>query len=159
MFHFNLHFLKTLALILFLIFNEIYFSTNSLAESQITISRYKAIVLGEMKNKKIKKSGGYYYTEYKLKPKNWLFRNPSVKASKNIKIKIFGADLKNKGLVIKSSSSPDYVPMNEEAIFFLEGTARREKDAFTITKGGIIYGEKLEQVKKQIQGKQGKKET
>lgn len=136
-----------------LIFSELYFTHNAFAEVKNVTNKYKAIILGEMKNIKIKKAQGYYFTEYKLKPKNWLFRNPSVKASKSIKIKIFGADLKNKGLVIKSSSSPDYVPMNEEAIFFLEGTARKEKDAFTITRGGIIYGEKLEQVKKQIQDK------
>jgi len=110
------------------------------AKSQINNlnKEYEAIVLGTMIKKKVKKSGNFYITEYKLKTKKWLFKNPLVKKSKYLTIKVLGAELPEKGIVIKASTTPNYIPMNKEAIFCLEKTKSKKDNVYTITKGGII---------------------
>ena len=113
-------------------------------------NHYMAIVSGKISKKEVKKSGNYYYTEYKLKPEKWLFKKPEIKQTKNLTVKILGADLPKKGLVIKASCAPDFVPFKEKAIFFLEETARKEKDVFTISKNGIIYGSGLKKYEKAL---------
>ncbi len=119
----------------------------------IPIEHYEAIVIGKMISQKVKKINNYYVTEYKLKPEEWLFKKTAIKKTKYIKIKILGADLPKKGIIIKSSVSPEYVPMNKEAIFFLEKTIKKEKKIFTISKGGIIMdlNMKTEILKKELE--------
>ena len=119
-------------------------------KAEAIVSNHEAIVFGEITKSKVKKSGNYYYTEYKLKVEKWLFKKPEIKQTKNLTIKILGADLPKKGLVIKASCAPDFVPFKEKAIFFLEETARKEKDVFTISKNGIIYGSGLKKYEKAL---------
>ncbi len=111
---------------------------------------YEAIVIGEMVDKDVKKRKNYYFTEYKLKTSEWLFKKAEVKKSKYVKIKILGADLPKKGIIIKLSTAPDYVPMKKPAIFLLERTKKHEKNVFTLSEGGIILDlkEKSEIIKK-----------
>lgn len=104
---------------------------------------YEAIVIGKMTKKKIKKIGNFYYTEYKLKTKNWIYKAPEIKDNKYVTVNILGANLKKKGLLVKASTSPDYIPIKEEAIFFLFNTKKKQKNIYTIPKGGVIFGEKL----------------
>ena len=104
-------------------------------------NNYEAVVLGKITNKKIKKIGGFYITEYKLKTKKWLFKKTNIKEAEFLTIKILGADLREKGIVIKASTSPDYIPMNKEAVFLLENTKKKQKNVFTLQKNGIIYVE------------------
>ena len=65
-------------------------------------------------------------------------------------IKILGAELPEKGIVIKASTSPAYVPIKKDAIFLLENTKKKEKNVFTLSKNGIITKDKLEEIKKEI---------
>lgn len=104
---------------------------------------YEAIVLGKIISKKIKKKDNYYFTEYKLKPKEWFFKKENVEKSKLIIVRILGADFPKQGIVIKSSTAPDYVPIKKDAVFFLEKTRVNHKNIFTITNDGIIYGKDL----------------
>lgn len=110
--------------------------------------KYQAIVLGKITESKVKNIGNYYITEYKLEAKEWLFKNSSIKKSNYLTIKILGAELPEKGIVIKASTAPDYIPIKKDAIFLLENT--KKKDAFTISKNGILPKEDLEKVKKEI---------
>ena len=113
-------------------------------------NKYQAIVLGEITDSKVVKSGNYYLTEYKLKSKKWLFKNPSIKKSKYLTIRVLGADLPEKGIVIKASTTPDYIPIKKNAIFLLENTRRKETNVFTISKNGILPGRKLKELKEEI---------
>ena len=112
--------------------------------------KYQAIVLGKITESKVKNVGNYYITEYRLKPKKWLFKNPSVKKSNYLTIKILGAELREKGIVIKASTAPDYVPIKKDTIFLLENTKRKENNIFTISKNGILPVSKLKELKKEI---------
>lgn len=103
--------------------------------------QYEAIVLGKMINKKVKKFGDYYVTEYKLKPKRWIYKNPEVETKKHLTVRILGAELPKKGIVIKASTAPAYVPMKREAIFFLEKTKKKRKNIYTISNNGILFKE------------------
>ena len=109
--------------------------------SSTRVSAYEAIVSGKLTKSKVLKSGNLYLTEYKLKTTNWLFKQPSIKEKKIIKIKILGADLKKKGMVIKASISPDNIVLNKEAVFLLNKT--KKHNIYTIPKEGIIYKETL----------------
>ncbi len=140
---------KTFFFFLFTIF--IFYSQVS-AKTFYSLERknYQAIVLGKITKSKIKKIGTYYITEYKLKPKEWLFTNPSVKKSNYLTIKILGAEFPEKGIVIKASTTPDYIPIKKDAIFFLENTKRKANNIFTISKNGILPANKLEELKEEI---------
>ena len=99
---------------------------------------YQAIVEGKIIDSKIRKIKNQYITEYKLKTKDWIYNKPEIKKTKYLTIKILGADLKEKGIVIKPSFAPDSIPINKEAIFFLENTKKNQPGIFTLSKGGII---------------------
>ena len=105
--------------------------------SSARVSAYEAIVSGKLTKSKVLKSGNLYLTEYKLKTTSWLFKQPSIKEKKYIKIKILGADLEKKGMVIKASISPDNIVLNKDAVFLLNKT--KEENIYTIPKEGIIY--------------------
>ena len=109
--------------------------------SSARVSAYEAIVSGKLTKPKVLKSGNLYLTEYKLKTTSWLFKQPSIKEKKIIKIKILGADLEKKGMVIKSSISPDNIVLNKEAVFLLNKT--KKENIYTIPKEGIVYKESL----------------
>ena len=111
------------------------------ALSNISFNNYQAVVLGKMIKKEVKKINTYYITEYRLKAKEWFFKKPDIKETKFITIKILGAELSDKGIVIKASTSPSFVPMDKEAIFLLENTKSKQKNVYTIGKDGIIYNE------------------
>lgn len=100
--------------------------------------KYQAIVVGKITRGKITKSGNLYITEYKLKTKKWLFKKANVKTTKYITLKVLGADLKKEGIIIKASTTPDHIPINKEAVFFLEQNKLKEDNVFTVSKGGII---------------------
>lgn len=102
-------------------------------------SNCEAILLGRITNEKILLSRNSYLTEYKLKPKKWLFKKPYIKETKYVKLKVLGAVLPEKGIVIKSSCSPDYIPIKNDAIFILKKNKLKQKDTFTLGKNSIIY--------------------
>lgn len=102
--------------------------------------KYEAIVQGKIVKKEVKKIDRIYITEYKLKIKKWLFKKPDVEKSKYVTIKILGAELPEKGIVIKASTSPGYIPYKKEAVFLLEKTKGKNKNVYTITKDGVITG-------------------
>lgn len=106
-----------------------------------TFKDYQAIVLGKITNKKVKKVGNTYITEYKLKTKKWLFKNLNIKETKYLTIKVLGAELPKKGIVIKASTTPNYIPIKKEAIFILQHNKLKEKDIFTLSRDGVIYKE------------------
>lgn len=109
----------------------------------INYNDYQAVVVGKMTKKNVKKSGNYYITEYKLKVKEWLFKQPNIKEAKNLTIKILGAEFLERGIVIKSSTSPDFIPMYTDTIFLLQNNKKPKKNTFTIPKNGVIaLGEK-----------------
>ncbi len=110
--------------------------------------KYQAIILGKITDSKIKKEGNFYVTEYNLIPHKWFFKSPKVKKSKLITIKILGAELPEKGIIIKASTSPLHVPIDQEAVFLLEGT--RENEILTISRNGIISKEEFIKLKKDI---------
>ena len=112
--------------------------------------KYQAIVLGKITESKVKHLGNYYITEYKLKPKEWLFKDSSVKRSNYLTIKILGAELPEKGIVIKASTTPDYIPIKKDAIFLLEDTKKKEKDVFTVSKNGVLSKDRYKEIKKEI---------
>lgn len=102
-------------------------------------NKYQAVVLGKITKQKVKKVGKTYLTEYKLKVKKWLYKQPKVKQTKYLIIKVLGADLPEKGIVIKASTTPDYVPIKKDAIFLLERNKLKQDDVFTLSKNGVIY--------------------
>ena len=104
-----------------------------------TFNNYQAVVLGKVTKKEVKEVGNLYLTEYKIKTKKWLFKKPEVKEKKVITINVLGAELSEKGLVIRASTSPDFIPMKKDVIFLLEKTKLKQNDVFTISKNGIIY--------------------
>ena len=103
--------------------------------------KYEAIVSGTLINSKVLKSGNLYLTEYRLKTTKWLFKKSNIKEKKIIKIKILGADLPRKGILIKASISPDNIVLNKEAIFLLNKT--KKQNVYTVPKEGILYKETL----------------
>ncbi len=103
--------------------------------------RYQAIVIGKIVKEKIEKHGSIYITEYKLKTKKWLFKKPYIEESKYITLRILGADIPEKGIIIKASTSPDYIPINKEAVFLLEKNKLRQSNVFTVSKDGIVSKE------------------
>ena len=116
-----------------------------------SLASYQAIVLGKVTNYQIKKIGDFYITEYKLTPKKWIYKNCAVQEKKHLTVKILGAELPKKGLVIKSSTAPNFIPINKEAIFLLVNTKKKESNVFTLLPDGIIYGKSLENYKELIQ--------
>ncbi len=112
---------------------------------------YQAIVFGKITNHKIKKVGNFYITEYKLIPQKWIYKNHSIQEKKYLTLKILGADLPEKGIVIKSSAAPNFIPVNREAIFLLVNTKKKENNVFTLLPDGIIYGESLKDYGRFIQ--------
>lgn len=100
---------------------------------------YQAIVLGKITKQKVKKSGKTYITEYKLKVKKWLYKQSKVKQTKYLTIKVLGAELPEKGIVIKASTTPNFIPINKDAIFLLERNKLKQNDVFTLSKNGVIY--------------------
>lgn len=117
------------------------FSSQQSAFSIQYYKKYEAVVEGKITNKKVKKINNYYITEYKLKPKKWIYKKPEVKKTNSLTIRILGAELPEKGIVIKSSVAPYYVPINKEATFLLEKTKSKQKNVFTLTNNGIIFKE------------------
>ena len=101
--------------------------------------KYEAIVRGKITKSKVIKHGRFYITEYELRTKDWLYKKPTVQKKKYLTIKILGANFPDKGITIKSSVAPDYVPIKSEAIFLLEKTKSKTEDTFTLSKGGVIY--------------------
>lgn len=99
----------------------------------------KAIVLGKIVSEKIKNNDNYYITEYKLKTKKWLFKANDVKERKYVKLKVLGASLPKKGIVIKSSCAPDYIPIKQDAIFILKQNKLKQKNVFTLSRESIIH--------------------
>lgn len=141
---------KNLKLISFIL---IAFCFSSLAALPKTITsfekkNYQAIVLGKITGSQVKKEGSFYITEYKLIPKKWLFKSPKIKESKLITVKILGADIPEKGIIIKASTSPDYIPIAKEAVFLLENT--KKKGILTVSKNGIISKKEFTRLKKDI---------
>ncbi|OGI20931.1 MAG: hypothetical protein A3B68_01825 [Candidatus Melainabacteria bacterium RIFCSPHIGHO2_02_FULL_34_12] len=112
-------------------------STNS--PIQTINKNIHAIVSGRIINKKVVKSGNLYLTEYRLKIKNWLFKKNNIKTSKYITLKVLGADLEKEGIIIKASTSPDFIPMHKDAIFLLTQNKKTQKNVFTLSKNSIIY--------------------
>ena len=107
----------------------------------LSANNYEAVILGKVVKKEVKNSKHVYLTEYKINVKKWLFKKEGIKEKKNITISVLGAELPEKGLVIKASTSPDFIPLNKQAIFLLEKTKLNQSDIFTVSKGGIILKE------------------
>ena len=140
---------QILILILLVVFFN--FASKSLAYSKSltfdTSKNYQAIVLGEIIKKETEKIGNFWITKYKLKTRKWFYKNSKTEKSKYITIKILGADLPERGIVIKSSVSPRYIPVNKDAVFLLEENSRKQKDVFSLSNNGVIYGEELNMFK------------
>ncbi len=130
--------LITITLILF---SGFYFKVYSKASLIPDTKKYEAIVSGKLIKSKVTKSGNLYLTEYKLEITKWLFRKSYIEEKRIIKIKILGADLPEKGLIIKASISPDNIVLNKEAVFLLNKT--KKQNLYTIPKEGILYKEIL----------------
>lgn len=130
------------------------FSINQLIVlGNINYKKYQAVVLGKIINEKIKKSGNTYLTEYKIKVKKWLVKKPFVKETRFVRIRVLGAELKDAGIVIKASTTPEHIPINKEVIFLLEQTKLKQKHIFTLSKDGILPNSRssllsLRQIKK-----------
>ena len=108
---------------------------------------YEAIVLGKIISKEVKKSNNYWITEYKLKTKKWFYKKSSTEKSKYLIIKILGAELPERGIVIKSSVSPNYIPVNQDAVFLLEENIKKQKNVYSLSTDGVIYGDELQKFK------------
>lgn len=130
-------------LLITLIFELSNLSTYSKTLTNLNNGNYKAIVFGNLIKKKVFKSGNFYLTQYKFKPKKWLYKMEGVKEEKYLKVNVIGADLEKEGLLIKASTTPDYMPLNEDVILFLEETLSKKKNLFTVSRNGIIYGENV----------------
>jgi hypothetical protein len=135
-----MRFLLLIAITLIL-FSSFYFKAYSKTPLISDTKKYEAIVSGKLIKSKVIKSGNLYLTEYKLKTTKWLFKKSYIKERKIVKIKILGADLQKKGLVIKASISPNNITLNKEAVFLLNKT--KKQNLYTIPKEGIIYKEPL----------------
>lgn len=119
--------------------NSLYANASQInIDSKYLQKKYEAIVSGKIIQKKVKRNKGFYFTEYKLKTNNWIYKKPHIKESKYLTIKILGADLPKKGLIIKSSVAPDYIPINKTATFLLEKEKLAQKNTYTLSKGGVI---------------------
>ena len=99
--------------------------------------KYEAIVLGKIIHEKVIKINNYYLTEYKLKVNKWIYKKPYIKKKKIVKIRILGANLPKKGIIIKASTSPDSITLKKEAVFYLEKTNTKHNNVFTLSKEGI----------------------
>ena len=142
----QLNYLKNVSILLLLItlfFESSFLNSYSKSLTNLNNGNYEAIVLGNLIKKKIIKRGNFYLTQYKFKPEKWIYKKEGVKKEKYLKINVFGADLEKEGLLIKTSITPDYMPLDEDVILFLENTLANKKNLFTISKNGIIYGENL----------------
>ena len=115
--------------------------TSNFKPQTSNLKRYEAIVQGKIISKKVKKIDNYYITEYKLKSKKWIYKKPEVEKRNLITIRILGAELLDKGIVIRPSFAPNYVPINKQAIFLLEKTKRKQKNIYTLSTDGIIFKE------------------
>lgn len=124
--------------LVFLILLLAYLSCTNTCLGNISTKNYQAIVLGKVIKKQIKKSDNFYITEYKLKTKKWLFKKPEIKQAKYLTIKILGGEVPEKGIVIKVSTAPNYIPFKKEAIFLLENNKVKQKDTFTLSKEGVL---------------------
>ncbi len=141
-----------------LIIFTIFFSINFLFLTKVNSKEplithkenYEAIVLGRIIKSEVKNRGKYYLTEYKLVIKEWLYKKSSVQESKYITIRVLGADLPGKKIIIKASTTPDYIPMNKDTIFLLEPLKKKEKGVFTITKNGILPESSLKELKEEM---------
>ncbi|GEM_PF-4403715 len=122
---------------------------NSLHED---LKNKEAIVLGKITKKQIIKLNNYYITEYKLKIKNWIYKKPYIANSKTVTLRVLGADLPDKGITIKASTSPDHVPFNTDTIFILNKTKQKYKDIFTLSKNSILSPNKEEYLSHLLQG-------
>lgn len=143
----KIHHLKNVSILLLLItlfLDSSYLKTYSKSLTNLNNKNYEAIVLGNLIEKKILKRGNFYLTQYKFKPEKWIYKKEGMKKEKYLKVNVFGADLEKEGLLIKASTTPDYMPLNEDVILFLENTLAKKKNLFTISKDGIIYGESVE---------------
>ena len=129
-------FIKILYLPLILLTFHLQFLNNK-ALSLDSSQKHEAIVLGKIIHKKVIKINNYYLTEYKLKVNNWIYKKPYIKKKKFIKIRILGAVLPKKGIIIKASTSPDSVPFKKEAVFYLEKTNTKHNNVFTLSKESI----------------------
>jgi hypothetical protein len=98
----------------------------------------EAIVLGKITKKQVLKLNNYYVTEYKLKIKKWIYKKPYIENKKTVTLRILGADLPDKGITIKASTSPDYIPLNTDAIFVLHKTKLNQNNIFTLSRNSII---------------------
>ena len=144
----NLIFQILILCLLVLYFNsELHFTAYSKSLAFNTNKNYQAIVLGEIVKKETKKIGNFWITIYKLKTKKWFYKNLETEKSKYVTIKILGADLPERGIVIKSSVSPSYIPINKDAVFLLEENSKKQKDVFSLSNDGVIYGQELDMFK------------
>ena len=116
----------------------------------------EAIVLGKIIKKQIIKLNNYYITEYKLKIKKWIYKKPYIANSKTVTIRVLGADLPDKGITIKASTSPDYVPFNTDTIFILNKTKQKYKDIFTLSKNSIFNPDEEKHITYLLQGIHGR---
>lgn len=112
----------------------------------------EAIVLGKITKKQIIKLNNYYITEYKLKIKKWIYKKPYIANSKTVTIRVLGADLPDKGITIKASTSPDYVPFNTDTIFILNKTKQKYKDIFTLSRNSILSPNEEKHITYLLQG-------
>lgn len=131
--------LVVLAFLLNIIYADQALGTQYSALSTQHLNKYEAIVEGKITKQKVKKINGYYVTEYKLKPNKWLYKKPEVEKKRSLTLRVLGAELPKKGIVIKASTSPGFVPIQKEAIFLLEKTKQKHKNIFTVSNNGIIY--------------------
>lgn len=126
--------------IAFLFFSNLVFASQNLsAEIKSLEKKSEGIVLGKIISKAVKKKNGLYFTEYKLKVKEWLYKKNQIKNNNHITLRLLGAELKDKGIVIKASNTPGYIPIKKEAIFVLQRT--NFKDIYTLAKNGVIYNQ------------------
>lgn len=146
----QMNYIKNVSILLLLI--TLFFESTFLASYPNILtnrnnSKYDAIVLGSLIKKKVFKSGNFYLTQYKFKPEKWIYKKEEVKKKKYLKVNVFGADLEKEGLLIKASTTPDYIPMNEDVVLFLEKTLAKKKNLYTISKDGIVYGDNIKNFK------------
>lgn len=142
----KIHYFRNVIILLFLItllFKSSFLSAFSNPITNLNNENYQAIVLGNLVKKKVFKRGKFYLTQYKFKPEKWIYKKEGVKKKKYLKVNVFGADLEKEGLLIKASTTPDYMPLNEDVILFLENTMAKKKNLYTISKDGIIYGDNV----------------
>jgi hypothetical protein len=135
--------ISILLLLIILLFDSSFLKTFPNNLTNLNNRNYEAIVLGNLIKKKVFKRGDFYLTQYKFKPKKWFYKKEKVAQKKYLKINVFGADLEKEGLLIKASTTPDHMPLNEDVILFLEETMSKKKNLFTISRDGIISGDSV----------------